>query len=141
MKITKKELNEFPIGTKIYCGKDTILKADFDICNWRKMEEHHWIWSDDLRSYKIDKVEIPTYTEYIPPKPILDDKEKEYLSFVIRPWRNRVKYITKEGGLNQEFINIETDELLSVMLPCFKAGTMYKDMKLNRRYSLKELEL
>lgn len=144
MKLTEKELNEFPIGTKIHCGKDTIIKAikaDFDACNWRKMEEHGWISANTLKSYKIDKIEIPTYTEYIPPKPILDDKEKEYLSYVIRPWRKKVKGIMKADGTGYEWIRIYLRGESFITLPLFGKGTMYKGMVLDKEYSLEDLGL
>ena len=80
-------------------------------------------------------------------EPILDDAEKEYLSAVIKPFRNRVKYITKFIGVfDNEFIEIDhvmdnEAELYYIELPLFKKGTMYKGMKLGRNYTLEELEL
>jgi len=142
MKLTEKELNELPIGTKIYCGKETIIKADYGTCNWRKMEEREWTYESELKAYEVDKIEIPTYTEYIPPKPILDEKEKEYLSAVIRPWKNKIGYIEKRYGIDNEWIEIYLKKGNSYTnLPRFKKGTMYKGMELDKEYTLEELGL
>ena len=72
-------------------------------------------------------------------KEILDKKEKEYLSAVIRPFRNRVEYIQKKD-IGNEFIEIELDDEF-LYLPYFEKYTMYKGMELNKKYTLKELDL
>lgn len=86
---------------------------------------------------------------------ILDEKEKEYLRAVIKPFRDRVCFIqkVKTTNLDNQFIFIkvkrydcEEDEPEStkyedIDLPYFKANTMYKGMKGNKKYSLKELGL
>ncbi len=81
---------------------------------------------------------------YIVEKEILDEKEKEYLSAVIRPFRDRVEYIKKVGG-NREFIEITINDKYfyfeHINLPYFKKGTMYKGMELDKKYTLKELGL
>ena len=76
---------------------------------------------------------------YIVGKEILDKEEKEYLSAVIRPFRNRVEYIQKKDNRN-EFIKIKLDDEF-LYLPYFEKYTMYKDMELNKKYTLKELDL
>ena len=81
---------------------------------------------------------------YIVEKEILDEKEKEYLSAVIKPFRDRVEYIKKVGG-SWEFIEITINDKYfyfdCISLPYFKKGTMYKGMELNKKYTLKELYL
>lgn len=139
MKLTEKELNEFPIGTKIY--NDDIVNLVKIRHNAFSNDEHEYT-NYGIMGFNVFKVEIPTYTEYIPPKPILDDKEKEWLSMVIRPFRNKVKYIKKRKFRDGEFIDIETsDDDGATFLPYFKAGTMYKGMELDREYSLEDLGL
>lgn len=75
---------------------------------------------------------------------ILDNKEKEYLKKVIKPFRNRIKYI-KLGNSFEEYgavfiiAQLENDDTMT--LPNFKKGTMYKNMEVNRKYTLKELGL
>lgn len=74
---------------------------------------------------------------------ILDEKEKEYLSAVIKPFRERIKYIRK---INHSSVN--NDQFLCIVLvndrcglPNFKKGTMYKGMEEDRDYTLEELGL
>lgn len=71
---------------------------------------------------------------------ILDEKEKEYLGNVIRPFRNSVKCIVKRFNFAEEYIVIKLNDG-EIFLPDFKKDTMYKNMKLNREYTLEELEL
>lgn len=97
-------------------------------------------------SCKVLKLERPqTIYKF---KEVLDAKEKEYLSAVIRPFKNRIKNIHKVELVNYEYIRIEieipsfcdgVDDAIS--LPLFKKGTMYKGMKLSKEYTLKELGL
>lgn len=82
-------------------------------------------------------------------KPILTEKEKEYLSAVIKPFRDRILNIYKfelsgyEGiGIELKFPKVENRVDVDAMtLPSFEIGTMYKGMELAREYSLEELEL
>lgn len=77
-------------------------------------------------------------------KPILNEKEKEYLSNVIKPFYNTVKYICKyDNGSNYQYIYIYYYELDGIgrfiEFPSFKKGTMYKGMELNKGYTLEDL--
>lgn len=76
-------------------------------------------------------------------EPILDDVEKSYLAAVIRPFRDRVKYIRKIPDKPYEFISIKTKARTEDIteLPPFKAGRMYKGMEPWKPYSLEELGL
>lgn len=79
-------------------------------------------------------------------KPILDDIEKEYLSNFIKPYRKYVKYIKKSSYKVNERITICYHEYvgnctLGFSLPSFEKGTMYKGMKVDKRYTLEELGL
>lgn len=70
---------------------------------------------------------------------ILDEKEKEYLKAVIRPWRDKVECITKyRYSDKEEFISIENENRY-VNFPLFEKGTLYKGMELDRKYSLEDL--
>ena len=84
------------------------------------------------------------------PKNILTEKEKEYLSSIISPFRNRVECISKydyrsEYGSGYEYIKIKYNEIydaqFSINLPCFEKGTMYTGMIKDKAYSLNELSL
>lgn len=90
------------------------------------------------------KVKVWLEQEYSP----LDDKEREYLKGVIRPWRNKVKNIekvwawsggTKIDGTKIERILIRINDDVALMLPFFMEGTMYKGMEVDKEYSLEDL--
>lgn len=75
---------------------------------------------------------------------ILDKVEKEYLSAVIKPFRDNVEYITKfkDRVLNEEFIGITCKGAHDfIAFPNFKCDTMYKGMERCKEYALKELGL
>ena len=79
-------------------------------------------------------------------EPILDEAEKKYLAGVIKPFKRYVDYIAKficEEN-EEEYIRIKVrkngkTELIN--LPFFKKDSMYKNMKIMKKYNLKELEL
>ena len=76
---------------------------------------------------------------------ILNEKEKEYLSTVIKPFRNGVLAITKYNYSNgDEYLQIKVNQpnrFECIKLPYFEKGTMYKGMKLGFTHILKELGL
>lgn len=74
-------------------------------------------------------------------KEILDEAEKRYLKAVIRPFKDKIIYISKEidfGGEYYIYIDLDDD---SICLPDFKKGTMYNGMEEDKEYTLKELGL
>ena len=79
-------------------------------------------------------------------KSILTEKEKEYLSAVIKPFKDKVSYIVKRQGfkedkkLSVEFIIIYVDDE-KIVLPSYDKGTLYKDMKLMEKYTVEDLGL
>lgn len=78
---------------------------------------------------------------------ILDEKEREYLSSVIKPWRDKVECIRKQRFLaeeNYEFICIVYRDVIGfnhVDFPNFPKGTMYQGMELSKGYTLEDLGL
>lgn len=80
-------------------------------------------------------------------KPILDEVEKEYLSGIIKPFRDKVVDIFKYISLYDvyEYIGITIRDIdknvVYMYFPSFKKGTMYKGMETGKKYSLEELEL
>ena len=93
---------------------------------------------NDMRLNRVNvKIEIEKEKE------ILDNKEKEYLRGVIKPFKDRVTCIIKGTGVEEhtEYIRIKVKNDVSIMLPEFKRGKMYKGMKLEKEYTLKELGL
>ena len=75
-------------------------------------------------------------------EPILDDAEKAYLSAVIKPFRNRTISIKKvsNSSILKEHIRIRL-KYDYISLPYFREGKMYKNMVVNREYTLEELGL
>lgn len=77
-------------------------------------------------------------------KEVLDEKEKEYLSAVIKPFKNNVLYIVKVYNLYNDYQQLLTIALKGdrfIQFPSFEKDTMYKGMIPNRYYTLKELGL
>ena len=80
-------------------------------------------------------------------EPILDDVEKEYLSAVIKPFRNKIATISKLHTYdninyeNNEYIYFGMKDRRGYSLPLFKQGTMYKGMQQGKHYTLQELGL
>lgn len=72
-------------------------------------------------------------------KPFLDEEEREYLSAVIKPFRNSVSNVKKVQMDNEAYIRITLDDLDVIRFPRFRIDTMYKNMELDRPYTLKEL--
>ena len=132
------------------------LEEEFRIKNsnfrYKLSKEGFMFWSDFNQDwFYISKLEqlLIGYCEIIKlPKPILDEKEKEYLSNVIKPSRDKVISIANyyEESIDNNFIEIEVkqnycNENQYVSLPYFKKGTMYKGMKVGREYTLDQLGL
>ena len=124
------------IPDKYTCGGDT---CGGDTC---------WINNKDSYSDKFLNQEIEIEIEA---PNILTDKEKKYLQNVIKPFRNRVEDIAKYDDINgYSYISIGVSYPINagsifniehVWLPHFKRGTMYKNMKVGKKYTLEELEL
>ena len=103
-------------------------------------------WSSGLC---IDDFSADWWEEY--KEDILDEEEKKYLSAVIKPFRDRVKYIYKINVIDDcsqiicirmKRYDFEENPICEYMyLPYFKKDTMYKKMKAGKKYTLKELGL
>lgn len=74
-------------------------------------------------------------------EPVLDEVERKYLSDVIKPFVHNVTYIVKRLSGNGYYIAIIVNKFDVMNLPYFPNNTMYKGMKVDRRYTLKELGL
>jgi len=80
--------------------------------------------------------------EYVPD--ILTDKEKDYLSAVIKPFRKDVESVKKLENYYsaQGYIRIAMKKGTDYCsLPWFRKDTMYKGMEANKVYTLEELGL
>ena len=99
--------------------------------------EKGWGCSNMLDALLLGRVEMVKAA-----KPILDNIEKNYLSNIIKPFRDRIDYIAKinlSNGREYIFIKLKNYEIIS--LPFFTAGTMYKGMENDKDYTLKDLGL
>ena len=79
-------------------------------------------------------------------EPILDDRERAYLSAVIKPFRDRVKYIEKKFVKhirygNLEYISVKFAIESAMNFPVFTENTVYKGMERGKEYTLEELGL
>lgn len=79
--------------------------------------------------------------EYEIEKPILDKVEKRYLENVLRPFKDRVLYVKKKNSINKQYLYFGLNSRDYFYLPLFEKDTMYKGMKLEKPYTLKELGL
>lgn len=94
---------------------------------------------------KVEKTQCETVFER--KEEVLDETEKRYLAGVIRPFRDKIKYIEKINRKlipekkYKEYLKIilKNDDMMN--LPDFEGDSMYKGMKTNRKYALKELGL
>lgn len=73
-------------------------------------------------------------------KDILSDKEREYLSAVINPFKKKILTVEKAYFKEDEWLYF-TMNIGDFTLPYFKTGTMYKGMKPGKKYTLEELGL
>ena len=84
-------------------------------------------------------------------KDILDKEEKEYLSNIIKPFRDRVNLIRKSSSklvddIYYKVIEISIKSLIPywenevIVLPAFKSN-LYSDMEIGKKYTLEELGL
>ncbi len=106
------------------------------------------LFNDCLTSKTNDKktiVEVYEFDKLIwkREEQILDEVEKKYLSDLIRPFRDKVRYIRLINYVNtiKQFISIEIKGDSSIYFPLFKKGTMYKGMEVDKNYSLEDLGL
>ena len=122
------------------------IKVVFPSCyGWNGLEKELILVSSNNKKTFFKKLPndytgtIEVENGYIVENEILDEEEKEYLSAVIRPFKDRIEFIAKRRMFD-DYISIGlNDEAIS--LPYFKKGTMYKGMELYKKYTLKELGL
>ena len=137
--LTEEEYKEY-LDTNCRWGKCSGCIFQRVMCGYH--HSRNWIKNKDLFSDKFLDQELE-----IEVSDILDEREKEYLSTVIKPFRNIVKSISKSNVANglYEYISIETIHPLAgtefISFPLFETRTMYKNMELRKKYTLEELDL
>lgn len=97
-----------------------------------------WVNHKDLYSDKFLDQEIE-----IDVPDILDEKEKAYLSAVIKPFRDRVNFIRKMSipDCREQYLVISVRVCQFFALPNFDKDTMYAGMEPDKKYTLEELGL
>lgn len=117
------------IDTRVYFNKSKVL-----------IFENGYI----KKEYSLNKEELfatdwEVYGEGFP----LTEEEKAYLEGVLKPFKNKVKFIAKYTTLaeGQEYIDIKLKNDDECILPAFRPNKMYKGMELYVEYTLKELGL
>ena len=129
-------------GKVVFYGSSSKYKSTY--CFENLTDDFKFEPNDEV---SIVKVERPTKYETVfeRKEEILDNTEKNYLRGVIRPFRDRVKFIKKQQEIGDDedksFIEISVDDDTPIMLPYFDTDTMYKGMEDNKEYSLEELGL
>lgn len=161
----------FALEMEKYKGKTAVIKNGHipvylndtveNVNNYRyelDIDDGYWWWSssmlekvEDKKHFKslprdftgTIKIENGFITEIVKEKKeILDKVEKEYLSAVIKPFKEKVTGIAMEKLLTGEcYLYIDVIGNDRFTLPNFKQGTMYKNMEINRKYTLEELGL
>lgn len=150
MKIKKKlkylTPEEFYNWSKENCDCTECNICPFKSANCNLYDEDSWINHKELFSDKFLNQELEINTP-----DILDEKEKEYLRNVIKPFKDRVKSIAKQNDTDSyEYISIGVSYLINkrngcdtdyIWLPSFERGVMYKNMEVEKKYTLEELGL
>ena len=96
-----------------------------------------WINHKELYSETFLDQEVEIEVE-----PILTDKEREYLRAVVNPFRNRVVWIKKQDYYpDGQYIKIEIKKDVPVVFPLFEENKYYKNMEVDKEYTLEELGL
>ena len=145
--LTEDEYREY-IDTHCEWGKCSGCIFQNVMCSYSN--NRNWFKNKDLYSNEFLNQEIE-----IKAPSILDEREKEYLSAVIKPFRERVISITKHS-FNKDlcFISLVIEpkkeikrmllegEMEEIFLPLFKKNSlMYQGMELEKKYTLEDLEL
>ena len=139
MKKENYDFNNAKIGTKItFNDGDVVVKIGETYENACRVI--HVINESYIRN--IVKIEEPQYkTVFIDSAYILKDEEREYLVSIIKPFKDRIIFISKESRTSgQELIHIKLKDDF-IKLPYFNKDSMYKNMEVNKAYTLADLGL
>lgn len=138
--MTKEQWESLSCGLDISCEECIFnpIHCCYDV-NRIDWTCHKDLYSDNFLDQEIE-IEVPD---------ILDEKEKEYLSNVIKPFRDRVISIEKSRFDDSCFISITVNSKRAssgtktecINLPFFKEDTMYKGMMEDYAYTLEDLDL
>lgn len=147
-KFTKSDLKDGDIVTYRNGDKRTVIAKKLINSGGyiaKKLDDYTDELKDTISGINLDivKIERPIkYETLFEREEILDEAEKRYLSGIIRPFKDKVRFISKDrdSDYDKEFIFIDLKNEF-IYLPNFKINTMYKGMKEYKKYTLKELGL
>lgn len=150
-KYTYEDLKKSPIGTKVTFENGGILIKDDkgyyeNRGTWRNEKDFEKLEDNEKVLGKIIKIEEPKYTTVYEYKPeILDEAEKRYLRNVIRPFKDKVKYVKKivffDGNTKISIRIEENNKIWYIEFPPFEKDRMYKGMEEDKEYTLEDLGL
>lgn len=123
-----------------------VRKADWKDGLYLLKEENKICFSEKIKAKYLNDTDLNYGSWELYKEPILTKEEKEYISNIIKPFKNRVCYIIKCDILlfsyKGEYIQICVNSYNHyINLPAFTRGSMYNNMKSWYKYSLKELGL
>ena len=123
--------------------KEMVLEAVFDYDGCGNLRFSSEFGCENIRELcsemESKKVKLILEVE----KSILNDSERKYLSDVIKPFKNEIRDIMKISAAYKEteYIKIHFEDDDEMSFKDFKKGTMYKNMKLDKKYTIEELGL
>lgn len=123
------------------CKLDKSENCDKCIFQWVGCDDSilrsSWINHKNLYSDKFLNQEIEIEVD------VLDKEEKEYLSNVIKPFRDEIDCIFKHKNdmTFKSYISIKLKDKTYVHFPDLKDKKMYAKMELDYHYTLEELDL
>lgn len=120
-------------------GQVVFVDKASDYCFENIDEQLRYCFNDDVSIVKVERP-VKYETLFERKEKILDETEKRYLTNIIKPFRDKVEWI-KKCSYSREYIKIELKDEAPIDFPYFKKGTMYKGMKKDKEYTLKELGL
>lgn len=146
-------MNKFKVGQSVRIkatgkqGKILDIDTDVDINCYGATNSNYYVSfknNDSLYFYFFTVHDLEEVND------ILDPEEKEYLGNIIKPFKSRVTSIRKAHSMIRdkyyETIEIYVKSLVLhykyevIVLPVFKTP-MYKNMEINKEYTLEELGL
>lgn len=130
----KYNLRQIDISTKTKDGKILFFELKIRGKTIHQQSYPYGVFLCEVMEYMLAWLE----EEYKPQ--ILTDKEKAYLSAVIKPFREKVGYVKKIDCGKREFLKIYLEDD-NIPFPFFTKGTMYKGMEADKEYTLEELGL
>ena len=120
--------------------KENCMGANCNTCPFLRarciLGEFCWVKNKDIYSDKFLDQEIKIEIELLTPK------EKEYLENVIRPFKDKVRYIAKsEMDNNLEYLCIDIKDDYHLCFPKFLRNKYYKNLEVDKQYTIKDLGL